>query len=51
MELLEILENRIPEDWDRRSRHAIFGPMSMRELVNIIAGHDILHVQQVYKEF
>jgi hypothetical protein len=30
------------------ARHAIFGPTHLSELVNIIAGHDILHVQQVY---
>ncbi len=47
MELLTILENLPPEDWNRQARHAIFGPMNLRELVNIIAGHDILHVQQV----
>ena len=49
LELLELLENLKVEDWNRRARHAIFGPMSIRELVNIIAGHDILHIQQVYK--
>lgn len=49
LELIELLENLKPNDWDRRARHAIFGPMSLRELVNIIAGHDILHIQQVYK--
>ncbi len=49
LELLELLENLKMEDWDRRARHAIFGPMSFRELVNIVAGHDILHIQQVYK--
>ncbi len=47
--LLSILETLSPADWDRNARHAIFGPTSLRELVNIIAGHDILHVQQVYK--
>ncbi len=49
LELLALLENLKLEDWDRRARHAIFGPMRFRELVNIIAGHDILHIQQVYK--
>ena len=47
MDVLNMLENLTPEDWNRPSRHAIFGPMSLRELVNIIAGHDILHVQQI----
>ena len=49
MEVLRLLENLPPEDWNRHARHAIFGPTNLRELVNIIAGHDILHVQQVYK--
>ena len=49
LEVLRLLENIPPEDWDRHARHAIFGPTNLRELVNIIAGHDILHVQQVYK--
>jgi FMN phosphatase YigB (HAD superfamily) len=49
LELLALLGQLKLEDWDRRARHAIFGPMSLLELVNIIAGHDILHIQQVYK--
>ncbi len=47
LELLAFLENLPLEDWNRQARHAIFGPTNLRELVNIIAGHDILHVQQV----
>lgn len=49
LEILNLLENLPSEEWDRSARHAIFGPTHLRELVNIIAGHDILHVQQVYK--
>ena len=49
LDLLDLLESLSPADWDRSARHAIFGPTHLRELVNIIAGHDILHVQQVYK--
>ena len=48
LEILHLLENLPPEAWDRPARHAIFGPTHLSELVNIIAGHDILHVQQVY---
>ncbi len=47
--ILELLENLPAEGWDRKARHAIFGPTNVRELVNIIAGHDILHIQQIYK--
>jgi FMN phosphatase YigB (HAD superfamily) len=49
IQVLSLLEQLSTEDWDRPARHAIFGPTSLRELVNIIAGHDILHVQQVYR--
>jgi FMN phosphatase YigB (HAD superfamily) len=49
MNLLDLLENLNAGDWDRQARHAIFGPMKLHELVNIIAGHDILHVQQVFR--
>ncbi len=47
--VLRLLENLPAEGWDLSARHAIFGPTRLRELVNIIAGHDILHIQQVYK--
>ena len=49
IEVLRFLEDLPAESWDRKARHAIFGPTHLRELVNIIAGHDILHIQQVYK--
>jgi FMN phosphatase YigB (HAD superfamily) len=49
LEMLGLLENLSLEDWNRPARHAIFGPTNLRELVNINAGHDIIHVQQVYR--
>jgi FMN phosphatase YigB (HAD superfamily) len=48
-QVLNILENLPEKEWDRPARHAIFGPTTLRELVNIVAGHDILHIQQVFK--
>jgi FMN phosphatase YigB (HAD superfamily) len=51
LEVIKLLENLPSEDWDRQARHAIFGPTHLCELVTIITGHDILHVQQVYKVF
>ncbi len=48
-QLLSMLDSLTEMDWARPARHAIFGPTTLRELVNIIAGHDILHVQQVYR--
>lgn len=46
LELLYILDNLKPEDWLRSARHAIFGPTHIKELVNIIASHDRLHIRQ-----
>ncbi len=46
IELLGILDNLKPEDWLRTARHAIFGPTHIKELVNIIASHDRLHIRQ-----
>jgi hypothetical protein len=51
MELLGLLEGLEDEDWRRPARHAIFGPTRLDELVNIIAAHDRLHIQQVYRLF
>ncbi|HSQ16715.1 MAG TPA: DinB family protein [Anaerolineales bacterium] len=47
LNLLTIVESMTDADWDRPVRHAIFGPTKLRELINIIAGHDRLHVRQV----
>lgn len=48
MEILHILDHLSPKDWDRPARHAIFGPTRLEELVSIAAGHDRLHLRQVY---
>ncbi len=48
LQLLHLLETLPADGWERSARHAIFGPTHLRELVNIITGHDILHIQQVY---
>ncbi len=47
--IVDYLEKIQPATWQRSARHAIFGPTRLIELVNIIAGHDRLHIQQVYK--
>ena len=47
--IVDYLEKIQPAAWQRSARHAIFGPTRLIELVNIIAGHDRLHIQQVYK--
>jgi hypothetical protein len=35
------------ESWERRGEHAFFGPTTMHELLNLVAGHDKAHWQQV----
>ena len=47
-EVLDLLEP-LAEQWSRPSRHAIFGPTTLQELVGFMAGHDRAHVQQVWK--
>jgi FMN phosphatase YigB (HAD superfamily) len=47
-EVLGLLET-LAAEWSRPSRHAIFGPTTLQELVGFAAGHDRAHVQQVWK--
>ncbi len=47
-ETLSLLDG-LQDEWSRPTRHAIFGPTTLRELVGISAEHDRLHVQQVWK--
>jgi FMN phosphatase YigB (HAD superfamily) len=47
-ETLGLLDGLVDE-WSRPSRHSIFGPTSLQELVGFIASHDRAHVQQVWK--
>lgn len=49
IELVTQLRSLDAQGWNRPARHAIFGPTLLHELVNIIAAHDRLHVQQVFK--
>lgn len=51
LKLLDLLESLPAEAWQRPARHAIFGPTLLAELVNIVAAHDRLHIQQIYKVF
>jgi FMN phosphatase YigB (HAD superfamily) len=47
-DMLGLLEG-LGAEWSRPARHSIFGPTSLHELVGIVAGHDRVHVQQVWK--
>jgi FMN phosphatase YigB (HAD superfamily) len=47
-ETLALLDG-LAAEWSRPARHAIFGPTTLQELVGFVAGHDRVHVQQVWK--
>jgi FMN phosphatase YigB (HAD superfamily) len=47
-ETIAILNKIQPTDWERKTRHAIFGPTTLAELVCIIAAHDRNHVCQIF---
>ncbi|HRQ24652.1 MAG TPA: DinB family protein, partial [Anaerolineales bacterium] len=47
-ETLAILNALDAEGWNRKARHAIFGPTNFLEVISFIAGHDRLHVQQAW---
>lgn len=49
IEVLSLLDDLTPGDWQRLARHAILGPTSLQELVNIIATHDRLHLRQIHQ--
>ena len=47
---LEMLKEITAESsaWERKARHAIFGPTNFLEVVGFIAEHDRLHIQQAW---
>lgn len=49
MESLKLLQSLAETDWTRSARHTIFGPTNLAELVEIMAAHDRLHVQQMHQ--
>lgn len=49
VELLNKIGNLPDETWNRKVRHAIFGPSSFSEVLGFAADHDRLHLQQVWK--
>jgi FMN phosphatase YigB (HAD superfamily) len=44
---LTLLENQSPDAWQRPTRHAIFGPTQLSEIVRIFLEHDALHIRQI----
>ncbi|NMB54872.1 MAG: HAD hydrolase-like protein [Leptolinea sp.] len=46
-EIVDLLENTNPGNWDRLIRHSIFGPTSLKELAAFIVAHDNNHIKQI----
>jgi FMN phosphatase YigB (HAD superfamily) len=46
--LLDTLGNLSESDWLKMTRHAIFGPTTVHELIGFMAAHDRTHLQQVF---
>jgi hypothetical protein len=49
VENLNRLQNLDETVWQRRARHAIFGPTNFTEVVSFMADHDQMHIQQAWK--
>ena len=47
-ETLALLKNMAQKDWERKARHAIFGPTIFLEVISFIADHDRMHIQQAW---
>ena len=45
---LDMLKRIADKDWERKARHAIFGPTNFLEVVGFIAEHDRLHIHQAW---
>ncbi len=47
-ETVGLLKSISAEDWERKARHAIFGPTNFLEVISFIADHDRMHIQQAW---
>lgn len=47
-ETLALLKNMAQKDWQRKARHAIFGPTKFLEVISFNADHDRMHIQQAW---
>jgi FMN phosphatase YigB (HAD superfamily) len=47
LEILKLLRG-LRNEWQRKARHAIFGPTDLFELVKFMAEHDKLHIRQIW---
>jgi hypothetical protein len=44
---LRVFDKLTPEEWEHYGMHAERGRLSVRELVQLIAGHDLNHMEQI----
>lgn len=49
IETLSMLNGAAETDWQRKARHAIFGPTNFLEVAGFMADHDRMHIQQAWK--
>jgi HAD superfamily hydrolase (TIGR01549 family) len=47
LETLSVLDELPLSAWQRPARHAIFGPTTLQEVVDVLDRHERLHIQQV----
>lgn len=47
-ETIQMLKDIPADAWERKARHAIFGPTSFMEVTRFITDHDRMHVQQAW---
>jgi FMN phosphatase YigB (HAD superfamily) len=47
IQLISILAEIEPQDWERSGRHSLLGPTTIRELMKITSEHDWLHLAQL----
>lgn len=47
-ETIDVLKSVSLDEWNRKARHAIFGPTNFLEVARFIADHDRMHIQQAW---
>ncbi len=48
-EMVQLLESLNEKTWQNPARHAIFGPTTLKEMLNFVATHDRSHIQQAWQ--
>jgi HAD superfamily hydrolase (TIGR01549 family) len=49
LRILQMMAELDEQNWQRVARHSIFGPTTLTEISAIMAGHDRVHVHQVWE--